>query len=396
MTAAPVRFSQSAEGSAPRERDLSRRFNDLVSDARRILGAELPVVDLSEPVLGEAAPTLTAVALLTAEEMRACSRRSRRVPELRELALRAADLHADLRHFSLVRRRRALAGVESALGRMRCMNTAAELIESVCSEIVRSCGFSRAMLSRVADATWMPWMAHFGHREISDSDREWMSNTRIPLNTMTLERALLMTHQAAFAANAREDPRTSKTFVKEVGTSSYAAAPIMPAGRVVGFLHADHFRSSRPVDEVDCYVLGAFADEFGRVYERVVLLERLRGQRDHVRETLRAAETIMDNLARAELELARQADERELIGAAATVAMAGDPSPLDELLTPREREVIALIVSGQSNSAIAERLVISEGTVKSHVKQILRKLGAVNRSEVIARYLGMIGPNGPN
>jgi DNA-binding CsgD family transcriptional regulator len=36
-------------------------------------------------------------------------------------------------------------------------------------------------------------------------------------------------------------------------------------------------------------------------------------------------------------------------------------------------------------------LVISEGTVKSHVKQILRKIGAVNRSEAIARYLGMVG-----
>ena len=147
------------------------------------------------------------------------------------------------------------------------------------------------------------------------------------------------------------------------------------------------------VDEVDCYVLDEFADGFGRVYERAVLLERLNGQRDHVRETLRAAETIMDNLARAELELARHADERSMIGAAAAVSLAGESSALNELLTPREREVIALIVSGQSNNAIAERLVISEGTVKSHVKQILRKLGAVNRSEVIARYLGMIGPN---
>ena len=98
----------------------------------------------------------------------------------------------------------------------------------------------------------------------------------------------------------------------------------------------------------------------------------------------------MENVARAELELARGADERSLVGAAAALAVAGEPSNLDELLTPREREVITLIVGGQSNSAIAERLVISEGTVKSHVKQILRKLGAVNRSEVIARYLGML------
>jgi DNA-binding CsgD family transcriptional regulator len=393
MTTTHVRSPPRAQAPRPREHELQRRFTELVADARQILGVSLPSASLSEPALGEAAPILTAIALLTAEELRRLSKRSRRTPELCELALRGADLHAELFAYSINRRKRALAGVESALGRMRCMSTADELIESVCPEIVRSCGFSRAMLSRVADGEWTPWMAHFKHREIRASDREWMSNTRITLRTMQLERDLLKDHRAAFVADAREDGSTSKAFVAAVGTTSYAVAPISPAGRVVGFLHADHYPSQRPVDEVDCYVLGEFADGFGRVYERVVLLERLNGQRDHVRETLRAAETIMDNLARAELELARHADERSMIGTVAAVSLAGESSVLNELLTPREREVIALIVSGQSNNAIAERLVISEGTVKSHVKQILRKLGAVNRSEVIARYLGMIGPN---
>ena len=125
-----------------------------------------------------------------------------------------------------------------------------------------------------------------------------------------------------------------KQFITDVGTSSYAAAPIVPEGRVVGFLHADHYPSPRPVDEVDSYVLGELADGFGRIYERVTLLERLRGQRDHVRETLRAVEEIMENVARAELELARGADERSIVGAAAALALAGEPSNLDELLTP--------------------------------------------------------------
>ena len=99
----------------------------------------------------------------------------------------------------------------------------------------------------------------------------------------------------------------------------------------------------------------------------------------------------MDSLSHAEVELVRSADQRSSAGAAATLVLASHTPAIDELLTTREREVIALLVTGQTNSAIAERLVISEGTVKSHVKQILRKLGAVNRSEVIARYLGMIG-----
>jgi DNA-binding NarL/FixJ family response regulator len=162
---------------------------------------------------------------------------------------------------------------------------------------------------------------------------------------------------------------------------------------VVGFLHADYYPTGRVVDRVDRDILWAFAEGFGHIYERTVLRERLNSQRDHVRETLRAAETIMDKLARGELELARNEAERSMASSATALTVAGERSAIDELLTPREREVLSLIVVGQSNSAIAARLVISEGTVKSHVKQILRKIGAVNRSEAIARYLGMVGNN---
>jgi DNA-binding CsgD family transcriptional regulator len=47
-----------------------------------------------------------------------------------------------------------------------------------------------------------------------------------------------------------------------------------------------------------------------------------------------------------------------------------------------------MMVRGASNAAIAEKLIIKEGTVKSHVKHILRKLDAVNRAEAISRYMG--------
>lgn len=53
-------------------------------------------------------------------------------------------------------------------------------------------------------------------------------------------------------------------------------------------------------------------------------------------------------------------------------------------LTERESEVLRLMVTGASNHEIAEQLVITEGTVKSHVKHILRKYGAVNRAQAIA------------
>jgi DNA-binding NarL/FixJ family response regulator len=60
--------------------------------------------------------------------------------------------------------------------------------------------------------------------------------------------------------------------------------------------------------------------------------------------------------------------------------------PWMEPLTERESEVLRLVLTGSSNTAIATELVITVDTVKSHVKRILRKLGAINRSELIARH----------
>ena len=53
-------------------------------------------------------------------------------------------------------------------------------------------------------------------------------------------------------------------------------------------------------------------------------------------------------------------------------------------LTAREREVLALMVEGLNNPAIAERLTISRSTARAHVSNILGKLGLSNRAEAVA------------
>lgn len=57
-----------------------------------------------------------------------------------------------------------------------------------------------------------------------------------------------------------------------------------------------------------------------------------------------------------------------------------ETSPFSEL-TPRETEILGLLAEGQSNKAIARNLGISDGTVKLHVKAILRKLNVHSRVE---------------
>lgn len=76
---------------------------------------------------------------------------------------------------------------------------------------------------------------------------------------------------------------------------------------------------------------------------------------------------------------------------AAAMVPASDrrPDHLVEELTPREREVLALMAEGLANKEIADRLSVSGHTVKFHVNAILAKLGAQSRTEAVVRATRM-------
>jgi DNA-binding NarL/FixJ family response regulator len=100
-------------------------------------------------------------------------------------------------------------------------------------------------------------------------------------------------------------------------------------------------------------------------------------------------------------ELAMQLISRFAHGSREPTAQAGVPKPRGaaaapprEALTPRELEILQLLAQGKSNPQIAQELVISRLTAKTHVERIIRKLGVSDRTQAALRAieLGMVTP----
>jgi DNA-binding CsgD family transcriptional regulator len=274
--------------------------------------------------------------------------------------------------------------IQEGLRRLRALTTPRELIEAAPGELIRTLGVTRAMVSRVRGSLWTPEVLEVavGVDPLEEQFQRFVAETEIPLAHMLMETELVRRRIPVLVTDPAGHPRTYKPIVEVARSTSYAAAPIMPTTRVIGFFHIDRFSQELPVGPEDRDNLWVFAEHFALLYERSVLLERLEFQRTHLHDLLSTTSQSLDEISGAAVTLERH----EQTPARAARPSAG-ASPLSSLLTAREQEVLELMTSGATNSQIARELVVSEGTVKSHVKRILRKLRVDNRAGAVARYL---------
>ncbi|MBC7968845.1 MAG: response regulator transcription factor [Verrucomicrobia bacterium] len=123
---------------------------------------------------------------------------------------------------------------------------------------------------------------------------------------------------------------------------------------------------------------------------------------DNLAEALRVTNSgnswIDPAIARVVLHQARQGAPNDEDSGSKTVAINATEPEYNQIieaypLTERELEVLQLIVDGCSNAAIAEKLYITVGTVKTHVRNILNKLCADDRTQAAVRALrsGLVG-----
>jgi DNA-binding CsgD family transcriptional regulator len=371
---------------------LESRLGECLAAAQELIGDAFGAddeVDLADPA--QTKPVVAAAVQRLAEDLHRPSSELKRPELLRrsELALELQGLQHDLEGRRLGQSLHALESVQIALSRLRGVDAPAAIVERGLSVLCEDCDFDRAVLFRVHDSRLVAESACFSR------DPEWAARFiekarahPVPLSLHGYPETEMFRRRApVLVQDGLNDPSTYKPIVEAIQTRSYVAAPIMPAGKVIGFLHADAYYADRVMTPLDRDTLWAFAEGFGYALQRTLLVERLRSQRDQVRQMVVSTEAVVNELTDAEVELLRADDEGAALTRTAAAVFVAPESRLDALLTRRELEVLELVAEGETNGGIADRLVISEGTVKSHVKHILRKLRAANRAEAVSRYM---------
>ena len=181
------------------------------------------------------------------------------------------------------------------------------------------------------------------------------------------------------------DKRTFKEIMEVSGCFGYIAAPITVQGRAIGILHADRPEPHGVVTMDHLDQLEAFAECLSVAFESAVLDEKATQQRVEV-----------DNLCANVDELLSRSGRSALWSlSAATQGQRPDAHhhrrelPAAVSLTAREHEIMSHVATGATNGQIARCLVISEGTVKSHLKHIAKKLNTSSRAAAVAVYAGV-------
>jgi DNA-binding CsgD family transcriptional regulator len=308
--------------------------------------------------------------------------------EIAALLLRSELAQVSLKDAILARHNEMVIGAQEALGGLRGLATVASLAERAPIAGHRM-GFSRILFSRIRDGTWFACSAWAGEGEefAQTMVAVGMANPR-RLRGPLLESEMVRRGVPILVRDPQSNPRVHPELAAVTNTAAYVAAPVLTWGRPIGLLHADRSTERPGVVEVDRDVLGMFAEGLGVAFERNLMMERLQAMRRAADEHLRTATALADDFTLDVIERAGPASTRveQLLDTRDPLPHATYSGGHPPDLTAREIDVLRGMAAGQTNAQIALSLFVAEGTVKSHVKHILRKLGAANRTEAVARY----------
>jgi DNA-binding CsgD family transcriptional regulator len=295
--------------------------------------------------------------------------------ELWRLLVELHQLERELTERRYVRRVDALERVQEGVRGLGEIGSAAGILDRSADGLGESSDFDRVIVSSIRDGSLHVESAWCRDDRVrAEADLAALRSSPVRLDYPLVEEELAG-RQGVEVVAAKE--RSDKGWADALGWTTYAVATLALGGATVGFVHADCHLSGRPIDEIDREVLHTYAEGLAQVFERAVLRGRLRGHRSQLRSAVDWMNARLSRLSESSVVS---------VNGDGAVEVPVDAAELDELLTPRELEVLRLMARGNTNLAIAKTLVVAEGTVKYHVKNVLRKLRAANRADAVARY----------
>jgi DNA-binding CsgD family transcriptional regulator len=303
-----------------------------------------------------------------------------------ELLISILRVRCELLDHDLCRRVKCLTEIRNALGDLRGLSPR-EMISAAPVVLSREFGFARTMISTVRGSVWLPQHLYIEDELADPYSRpflEYVHGAHIQLADAPLETELIRKRCGAFVPSPSEDKRTFKEIVNVSGCRGYIAAPITVGGRAIGMLHADSPEPDGLVTMDHLDQLEAFAECLAVAFESAVLEEKAAQQHVEVENLCANVDELLRQSARPALWSLSGAAPGQRHEAHYHRDQPGVPS-----LTAREREIMSYVATGATNGQIARCLVISEGTVKSHLKHIARKLKTSSRAAAVAVYAGL-------
>lgn len=279
----------------------------------------------------------------------------------------------------------ALSSVARAIGAA----TPAELARTVTNELCGPLGYRKAMFSVVTGSSWSPASVSmqpdleplFG--ELATA----VDGHRIELRDAPREAELVRKRRPYVLDRIDTYRHTYRPLIDLSRPSGYLAVPVVIAGKARGIIHVD--RHEQGLTDADLRMVGALASVCALSCERAELRASLGARHTHIEErlahltrTLRDLDSAGANFGGASPEPGHEI-ETALDSRPTYNSHPSAPSH-PSALSHREWEVLERLAAGETNASISKALCISDGTVKSHVQRIFRKIDVSTRAEAAA------------
>ncbi len=292
---------------------------------------------------------------------------------------------ADVDHALLATRELQQSEIGHRLGdvlaRLEAAPCSVDELVTMAPRLIADLGFDRAIISHVADGMWVSQAVFIADDPAwAEAINEVGQEQPQALVPGLFETEIVRRRQAIVVTGVQDESRVHRPIADASLSRSYVAAPILSRARVVGLLHADRYLQGRDTDVTDREVLLAFSHGLRLALSRATVVGQLQSAGDAIKLAAADAEQALAGVHAVSLDISRATSERP-----APIFSPAAVRSVRDVLTRREVEVLELMAAGCTNAAVAATLVISEGTVKQHVKHILRKLRVGNRAEAVSR-----------